>query len=73
MTTIELSPSVEKPAHVPDALIYDFDFNADPAYVTDPFARVHDLVENAPSIFWTPRNGGHWVCLLYTSPSPRDS
>ncbi len=24
-----------------------------------------DLIEKAPSIFWTPRNGGHWVVLPY--------
>ena len=65
MTTIELSPIVEQPEHVPDALVHDFDFNADPAYVADPHARVLDLVEHAPPIFWTPRNGGHWVVLPY--------
>jgi cytochrome P450 len=65
VTTIELSPSVEKPDHVPDALVHDFDYNADPAYVADPHARVLDLVEHAPPIFWTPRNGGHWVVLPY--------
>ena len=65
MTVIELSPCVEKPAHVPESLVYDFDFNADPAYVEHPHARVLDLIENAPSIFWTPRNGGHWVVLPY--------
>ena len=61
MTTIELSPSVDQPEHVPDELVYDWDYNADPAYVADPHARALDLLEHAPSIFWTPRNGGHWV------------
>jgi len=65
LTTIELSPLVDKPAHVPDSLVYDFDFNADPDYVSHPHARVLDLIEHAPSIFWTPRNGGHWVVLPY--------
>lgn len=65
MTAIEPSPTVETPAHVPDSLVFDFDFNADPAYVEHPHARALDLVERAPSIFWTPRNGGHWVVLPY--------
>ncbi len=65
MPAIELSPRTERPAHVPESLEYDFDYNADPAYVEDPHARVLDLVEHAPSIFWTPRNGGHWVVLAY--------
>ena len=65
MTTVELSPSVDKPEHVPESLVYDFDFNADAAYILDPHARVLDLIEHAPSIFWTPRNGGHWVVLPY--------
>jgi cytochrome P450 len=63
LTAIELSEAIEKPDHVPDSLVYDFDYNADPAYVENPHARAVDLVENAPSIFWTPRNGGHWVML----------
>lgn len=65
MTTIDLSPPAEKPEHIPDALVYDFDYNADPAYMAQPHARVLDLIENAPPIFWTPRNGGHWVVLPY--------
>ena len=65
MNAVGLSPSIDTPAHVPESLVYDFDFNADPAYVENPHARVLDLIENAPSIFWTPRNGGHWVVLPY--------
>ena len=57
----KLSPAVPKPAHVPDALVYDFDMFHDPAYVADPHKRVLDLVKNAPPVFWTPRNGGHWM------------
>ncbi len=65
MSAIELSPTTDRPDHVPESLVYDFDFNADPAYVEHPHGRVLDLIENAPSIFWTPRNGGHWVVLPY--------
>jgi cytochrome P450 len=62
---VELSPPTDKPEHVPESLVYDFDYNADPAYLKNPHARVVDLMEKAPSIFWTPRNGGHWVVLSY--------
>lgn len=49
------------PPHVPAALVFDFDIYADP--------RVNDLVQSsyasaikdAPDIFYTPRNGGHWM------------
>jgi cytochrome P450 len=56
-----LSPVVPKPAHVPDALVYDFDLFADQALLADSHARMLDLATNAPPIFWTPRQGGHWV------------
>ncbi len=61
----ELSPTAERPVHVPESLVYDFDYNADPAYVENPHNRVLDLIQSAPDIFWTPRNGGHWVVLPY--------
>ena len=62
-----LSPAVPKPAHVPDALVYDFDMFKDPAYVADPHKRVLDLVKNAPPVFWTPRNGGHWMLMSHAA------
>src|SRR5262245_12471218 len=61
------SPAVPKPAHVPDALVYDFDMFHDPAYVADPHERVLDLIKNAPPIFWTPRNGGHWMLCSHAA------
>ena len=56
-----LSPAAPKPAHVPDSLVHDFDLFNDPALLKDPHARALDLATNAPPIFWTPRQGGHWV------------
>ena len=55
---IRLAP---KPDHVPDALVYDFDMYFDPALVADAPARLLDIARNAPPIFWTPYDGGHWV------------
>jgi cytochrome P450 len=56
---------VEQPAHVPDELVVDFDMFADPGLSVDPHARVFELVCTTPSIFWTPRNGGHWVLMSH--------
>jgi len=53
------------PSHVPASRVYDFDFHNDPLYAEK--GDMHDaflhLLNNAPSMFWTPRNGGHWVIL----------
>jgi cytochrome P450 len=54
-----------KPAHVPDSLVYDFDLLHDAELIADPHARVLDLLQNAPPIFWTPAHGGQWVVNSY--------
>lgn len=61
MSSMEPSNKATKPPHVPESLVYDFDYNTDPAYCRDPHVRAADLMKNAPPIFWTPRNGGHWI------------
>jgi Cytochrome P450 len=54
------------PDHVPDELVVDFDFFKVPEDVTDPVQIWHRLArDGAPPIFYTPRNGGHWVFLRY--------
>jgi cytochrome P450 len=63
--TPDAQPPAPRPAHVPDALVYDFDMFRDPALVSDPHGRVLDLVGSAPPIFWTPRNGGHWMAISH--------
>lgn len=48
------------PAHVPEDRIIDFDLYYGPEVEGDPYlnlAKFHD----GPDIFYTPRNGGHWV------------
>jgi cytochrome P450 len=60
-----LSPAVPKPEHVADHLVYDFDMYFDPGLWKDPHVRVRDLMRKAPPIFWTPRNGGHWMFLTH--------
>jgi cytochrome P450 len=55
-----LSSIVPKPSHVADKAVYDFDFFQDAALLADPHERVRSLLREAPPVFWTPRNGGHW-------------
>lgn len=57
----DMSAIVPQPGHVPDDAVYDFDMYLDPALLTDPHERVREIVRDAPPVFWTPRNGGHWV------------
>lgn len=55
----ELAPV---PNHVPETLVFDFDMYNPPDAEADyhgAFARLHDA--GVPDIFWTRRNGGHWI------------
>jgi len=62
--TLQFQPS--EPDHVPAELIVDFDMFHVPKGITDPTQIWHDLVKRGvPKIFYTPRNGGHWVFLNY--------
>ena len=52
-----------RPDHVPADRVYDYDLYEAPReissdYQIDIVRRIH---REAPDIFWTPRNGGHWV------------
>jgi len=53
------------PSHVPASRVHDFDFHDDPLYAQK--GDMHDaflhLLNHAPGMFWTPRNGGHWIIL----------
>ncbi len=59
------SHTAERPAHVPADAVFDFDYHRDPGLFDDPHLRVLDLIEQAPPLFWTPHNGGHWMALGY--------
>ena len=52
------SESAIGPARAP---IYDFDYVAQPGLNEDVHATYWRLKSEAPEVFWTPRNGGHWV------------
>lgn len=51
----------EIPAHIPLELVRDFDFYALGGEGVDVHRVWKRVQEEEPEIFWTPRNGGHWV------------
>jgi cytochrome P450 len=67
MSQTAVSSAVPKPVHIPEAAVYDFDMFHDPALLLDPHKRILDLVNSAPPVFWTPRNGGHWMFLSHAA------
>lgn len=54
--------SVERPAHIPESRVVDFDLYAPPG-VRDDFHAAWKTLQapGMPDIVWTPRNGGHWI------------
>src|SRR5271163_4852403 len=56
---VQIAP-VPRPAHVPPELVVDFDFYNIPGAAADAHLAWKRL-QSGPRIFWTPRNGGHWV------------
>jgi cytochrome P450 len=61
MDVSTISIAAPKPDHVPDEAVFDFDIYGDSALLQDPHERVLEILRVAPPVFWTPRNGGHWV------------
>jgi cytochrome P450 len=59
------SAVAERPAHVPESVLFDFDYFRDEGLFVDPHERILRLVYEAPPLFWTPRNGGHWIAMGY--------
>jgi len=54
------------PDHVPPELIHEFDIYQFSPGVTDPLEQWGNLLgSDAPRIFYTHHNGGHWVFLDY--------
>ncbi|BFM07042.1 cytochrome P450 [Halioxenophilus aromaticivorans] len=57
-----LNPRGEKPAHVPDELVIDFDIYNPPGLEMgfhEAWKALH--AEGLGDILWTPCNGGHWL------------
>lgn len=56
-----IRPKVEKPTHIPDSLVYEFDLHNDAGLAADPHERILEIVRDTPPVFWTPCAGGQWV------------
>lgn len=61
MSEVMEGPLAARPGHVPTELVVDFDFYNIPGAADDVQAAYRAVQQSAPDIFWTPRNGGHWV------------
>lgn len=57
MTSLEAAP----PTHVAPDRIFRFDIYSDMRLGEDLHATYRTLHDDAPSLFWTPANGGHWI------------
>lgn len=49
------------PSHVRTEQVFDFDIYADPRVTDEVQESYARALTDAPDIFWTPRNGGHWM------------
>jgi cytochrome P450 len=49
------------PDHIPPELVRDVDFFNLPGADEDVHLAWRRLQQEAPAVFWTPRNGGHWI------------
>ena len=54
-------PSVPRPDHVPSGRVVDFDLYSVPGAAEDIQLAMRAIQQTSPDVFWTPRNGGHWV------------
>ena len=61
MTSSASSISTPAPAHVPGHLVHPFDYYNAPELKHEPHARMRDFVVSRPPLFYTVKNGGHWV------------
>lgn len=56
-----LQNAMETPSHVPQELVFDFDYRAFQNSGKDLFTDLKKSVQDKPEIFWSPYYGGHWV------------
>ena len=57
------SPLAPRPDHVPPELVFDFDLFDIPGADYDVQLAMRAYQQRCDSLFWTPRNGGHWVAM----------
>lgn len=63
--TAAIAPARRVPDHVDAALVHDFDIYEDAGIRRDLHREYARLLDDAPPIFWTPANGGHWMVTRY--------
>jgi cytochrome P450 len=60
-----MDSTINIPSHVAPDRVFDLDIYADPRVSDDVQASYARMLEGAPDVFWTPRNGGHWIVRRY--------
>jgi cytochrome P450 len=61
-----VSPSAHQiPAHIASERVFEFDIYHDPRFTEDLHDSYAQVLRQAPDIFWTPLNGGHWCVSRY--------
>jgi cytochrome P450 len=53
------------PPQVPKHLVFDFDIYADPRIGEDVQGTYAKALADAPPVFWTTKNGGHWIAKSF--------
>lgn len=53
------------PPHVPEKLVWAYDFSGDPLFASEPMTAAQTLTEGAPDIFFSPLHGGFWVLTRF--------
>lgn len=61
MSQAQTAALAPRPAHVPPERVVDFDLYTLPGGETDAQGAYWRFQQDCPEVFWTPRNGGHWV------------
>ncbi|PTR12585.1 MULTISPECIES: cytochrome P450 [unclassified Novosphingobium] len=69
MTAETLQGNWVVPENIDPKLVVDWDIYTQPELLEDIHLGWHSLHGRAPDIFWTPRNGGHWVVLRFDDQS----
>ncbi len=59
-----MSAEAQVPEHIPPALAYDFYLFGDAKLKADPYARVQEVLREAPPVFWSTR-GNCWMITRY--------
>lgn len=56
-----MNQTVTIPDHIAPDRVKSYDIYADAIFDGDPHQAFYEMQKNAPGVFWTPANGGHWV------------